>query len=73
LAAEGADKYFFHGLCLSQVARNCGADCYGNLGFRRPWGRLGRSSETLIRQGAKMRGCAAAAATANHAVCVWVV
>ncbi|UNV85118.1 MULTISPECIES: hypothetical protein [Neisseria] len=34
---------------------------------------VGRSSETLIRQGAKMRGCAAAAATANHAVCVWVV
>ncbi|XQD07718.1 hypothetical protein ACM720_08065 [Neisseria sp. LNP16475] len=34
---------------------------------------LGGSSETLIRQGAKMRGCAAAAATANHAVCVWVV
>ncbi|EIG26014.1 hypothetical protein HMPREF1051_1571 [Neisseria sicca VK64] len=36
-------------------------------------GNVDRSSETLIRQGAKMRGCAAAAATANHAVCVWVV
>jgi len=34
---------------------------------------VGGSSETLIRQGAKMRGCAAAAATANHAVCVWAV
>ena len=73
LAAEGADKDFFHGLRFFQVARNCGADvgkCFQAAScVRQPENRKARIIRIFLRElkssagGWQMLGCSKTSAT----------